>query len=462
MKLPVDFENRMKDMLGSEYEAFIDSYDQDKKIGLRVNELKISLEEFEKVVPFEITKVPWCKTGYVIESFEEKPGRYALHDAGAYYMQEPSAMSVAASVAPKPGSKVLDLCAAPGGKSSQLASFLKNEGLLVSNEINLTRAKILSSNIERMGVRNCVVLNETPDRLANVFEEYFDVVVVDAPCSGEGMFRKDQTAIEEWSLENVEMCAKRQEEILDEAVKMVAPGGVLAYSTCTFAPAENENQIANLITKYPEFKILEVPNFSYFEKGKPEWIYLDIDSTIKEEITKSARLWPHKINGEGHFVCILQKDEDLLRERKDKQKKGNNKQLEKVIGDFSKTTLKNFKIPTDRIVQVEDRLYLKPEALDINLNKLHIIRMGLEIGEVKKDRLEPSHSLVMALKPDEVQRVVMIDEEEALKYRHGEEIRKDIPNGWVLICVNGVSLGWGKAVNQVIKNHYPKGLRIKY
>ncbi|MCQ2542813.1 MAG: RsmF rRNA methyltransferase first C-terminal domain-containing protein [Lachnospiraceae bacterium] len=462
MKLPVEFENRMKEMLGSEYEEFIKSYDENKKTALRVNELKISVSDFEKIAPFKMLPVLWCKTGFCVEESEEKPGRYALHDAGAYYMQEPSAMSVAACVAPEPGMKVLDLCAAPGGKSSQLASFLQNEGLLVSNEINAQRARILSSNIERMGIRNCVVLNETPDRLSKVFEEYFDVVVVDAPCSGEGMFRKDQVAIDEWSLENVEMCANRQEEILEEAVKMVAPGGRLAYSTCTFAPAENENQIARLLSEYPEFSIEEVENFCHFDNGRPEWISDDVSDDIKASLTKSARLWPHKIEGEGHFVCILKKDGFLEDEnRKEKPLKAN-KSTEKLIKEFEKQNLKDINIEAGRVVQVEDRLYLKPEALNINLNKLHIIRMGLEIGEIKKERLEPSHALAMALRPEEVIRFIDINEEDALKYRHGEEIRADVPNGWTLVCVNGVSLGWGKAVNQVIKNHYPKGLRIKY
>lgn len=462
MKLPVEFENRMKEMLGSEYDDFIKSYDEDKKIGLRVNELKLSVEEFEKIAPFTISPVSWCKTGFKVEESEEKPGRYALHDAGAYYMQEPSAMSVAASVAPKPGMKVLDLCAAPGGKSSQLASFLQNQGLLVSNEINAQRARILSSNIERMGVRNCVVLNETPDRLSKVFEDYFDVVVVDAPCSGEGMFRKDQVAVEEWSLENVEMCARRQEEILSEAVKMVAPGGLLAYSTCTFAPLENENQIAGLLANYPEFSIEEFDNLKFFEPGRPEWITRDVSEEIKESLKKSARLWPHKIDGEGHFLCLLRRNEVSECEAPKEKPAKPNKQLEKLIKEFEKNNLRDFSIDTGRLVQVEDRIYLKPEALNVNLSKLHIIRMGLEIGEIKKDRLEPSHSLAMALKPGEVKRFVSVNEEEALKYRHGEEIRVESDNGWTLVCIENVSIGWGKAVNQTLKNHYPKGLRIKY
>ncbi|MBO4776429.1 MAG: RsmB/NOP family class I SAM-dependent RNA methyltransferase, partial [Lachnospiraceae bacterium] len=306
--LPVEFENRMKEMLGAEYDEFRASYDDKKKTGIRVNTLKIKPEDFLKVFPGELTKVPWCDTGFMAAG-DEKFGRNALHDAGAFYMQEPSAMAVAAGIAEKvdlKGLKVLDLCAAPGGKSTQLASYMANEGLLVSNEINRDRANILSSNIERCGIRNCVVLNETPDRIADAFEEYFDVVVVDAPCSGEGMFRKDETAVKEWSLENVKMCAERQEDILREAVKTVAPGGYIVYSTCTFAPAEDEEQIIRFLKTYPEFEVTEVPEFKYFDTGRKEWLSKDL-SDEGDSLKKCARLGPHKIDGEGHFMCILKR-----------------------------------------------------------------------------------------------------------------------------------------------------------
>ena len=333
ISLPIEFENRMKDMLGSEYDELLKSYEDTKKVGIRVNTLKNSVEEFKKSFPYDLREVKWCDTGFIADG-DEKYGRLALHDAGAFYMQEPSAMSVVSavlSVKDIRGLKVLDLCAAPGGKSTQLAAAMQGEGLLISNEINRDRALILSSNIERMGVKNAVVLNETPDRIADVFEEYFDVIVVDAPCSGEGMFRKDDTAITEWSPDNVKMCAERQKDILDAVVTTLKPGGILAYSTCTFAPEEDEIQIANLLEQYPEFELIDVPVFAHFDKGHAEWLDKEYSPEIRGSIKKCARLWPHKIEGEGHFVCVLKKagEPDTAFEKSGKKKEKSNNQTDR-------------------------------------------------------------------------------------------------------------------------------------
>ena len=465
--LPVEFENRMKEMLGAEYDEFRASYDDKKKTGIRVNTLKIKTEDLIKVFPGELIKVPWCDKGFMAAG-DEKFGRSALHDAGAFYMQEPSAMAVAAGIAEKvdlKGKRVLDLCAAPGGKSTQLASYMENEGVLVSNEINRDRANILSSNIERCGIRNCVVLNETPDRIADAFEEYFDVVVVDAPCSGEGMFRKDETAVKEWSLENVAMCAKRQEDILREAVKTVAPGGYIVYSTCTFAPSEDEEQIIRFLKNYPEFEVTEVPEFKYFDTGRKEWLSKDL-SDDKESLKKCARLWPHKIDGEGHFMCILKRAGERAEEKENGKKKKNDDRADKkacmLIESFIKENLKDFGFDKDRTVCFKDAVYLLPEGFDKNLKGLKVIRPGIYLGDIKKERFEPSHSLAMLLSVNEVKRSIELDDEEALRFRHGEELKKDCENGWTLVCFKEVSLGWCKAVNGSLKNHYPKGLRIMY
>ena len=470
ISLPIEFENRMKDMLGSEYDELLKSYEDTKKVGIRVNTLKNSVEEFKKSFPYDLREVKWCDTGFIADG-DEKYGRLALHDAGAFYMQEPSAMSVVSavlSVKDIRGLKVLDLCAAPGGKSTQLAAAMQGEGLLISNEINRDRALILSSNIERMGVKNAVVLNETPDRIADAFEEYFDVIVVDAPCSGEGMFRKDDTAITEWSSDNVKMCAERQRDILDAVVTTLNPGGILAYSTCTFAPEEDEIQIANLLEQYPEFELIDVPVFAHFVKGHAEWLDKEYSPEIRESIKKCARLWPHKIEGEGHFVCVLKKigEPDTAFEKSGKKKEKSNNQTDRksfeIINEFFSNNAKDFTLKREDTVILSEYAYLLPAGFDKDLKKLKVIRSGPQLVMIKKDRFEPSHSLAMALRKDEAVRCIELDEDEALKYRHGEEIRKDCDNGWTLVCVNGVSLGWGKAVNGVIKNHYPKGLRIKF
>ena len=479
IKLPEEFESRMKEMLGDEYEDFRASYDEKKKTGIRVNTLKESVEDFKRIFPYELSPVKWCDTGFEAVT-DEKYGRSALHDAGAFYMQEPSAMAVAASLAgicDLKGKRVLDFCAAPGGKSTQLASYMQGEGILVSNEINRDRANILSSNIERCGVKNAVVLNETPEKIAQSFEEFFDVVVVDAPCSGEGMFRKDETAVKEWSEDNVKMCAKRQKDILYESVKTVAENGYLVYSTCTFAPAEDEEQIIDLLQRYPEFEAVSVPGFKYFDCGHREWLESSADESI---IKKCARLWPHKIDGEGHFICILKRAGknsagDFTESISDKSARKNkssdknpNKELRvdrksaETIASFMRENLKDFEFDRDRTVCFKDSVYLLPEGFNKDLKGLKVIRPGIHLGDIKKDRFEPSHSLAMALSKDMARRAVELDEDEALKFRHGEELKKDCENGWTLVCVGGVSLGWCKAVNGSLKNHYPKGLRIKF
>ena len=483
INLPEEFENRMKKMLGGEYSEFIDALGENKKIGIRVNALKTDVEPFLKSFPFELKNVGWCKTGF--EALDnEKYGRLPLHDAGAFYMQEPSAMAVVSaveSVTDIKGKKVLDLCAAPGGKSTQLAALMQGEGILVSNEINRERAQILSSNIERCGVKNCVVLNETTQKIAENFEEYFDVIVVDAPCSGEGMFRKDDTAISEWSSANVKMCAERQKEILSEAHKTLKPGGILVYSTCTFAPDEDEIQIAEFISEHEEYEILEVPVFKYFDHGHSEWLEKDYPSEIKESIVRCARLWPHKIDGEGHFICVLQKGSNSEQNEIDKESFGNsndgkrNKKFKKnqnsykadkktreIAADFIKQNLENFDYLSEDLLNVSDYIYLQPKGFDVNLDRLKVVRNGIQLGIVKKDRFEPSHSLAMALSKEQVKRSVELDADEALKFRHGEELKKDLENGWTVVLTEGISLGWCKAVNGSLKNHYPKGLRIMY
>ncbi len=467
IKLPEDFEKRMKKMLGGEYEDFLASYDEKKKTGIRVNAVKISPKDFTEVFPYNLLPVKWCGTGFEAPS-DEKYGRNALHDAGAFYMQEPSAMAVAEAVSQAvdlKGLKVLDLCAAPGGKSTQLASFMQNGGLLVSNEINRERCNILSSNIERSGIRNCVVLNETPDRIAERFEEFFDVVVVDAPCSGEGMFRKDDTAVSMWSIDNVKMCAKRQEEILDEAVKTVAPGGILAYSTCTFAPDEDEDQIIGFLEKNPDFEVLDIPLFKYFEPGRKEWLSAGLEDR-NDVLKKCARLWPHKIDGEGHFICIMkradEKPNDSFSKKKNKNESRADRKTTALIEEFVADNLKSFEFDKNRTICFKDAVYLLPEGFDLRLDGLKIIRAGIHLGDIKKDRFEPSHSLAMVLLPNEVQRSVSLNDDEALLFRHGDEIKKECENGWALVLYKGVSLGWCKAVNNSLKNHYPKGLRIRY
>ncbi len=454
MNLPQEFTIRMQGLMGEEYDAFISSYTQEPLGALRANTLKINYDDFAGKMPFTLTEVPWCPTGFYYKK-DERPGKHPYHEMGLYYMQEPSAMSVAELADVKPGEKVLDLCAAPGGKSTQLADKMQGEGLLISNEIHPARCKILSQNIERMGITNAVVTNETPQGLASRFINFFDCIVVDAPCSGEGMFRKDEEAVRQWSPENVKMCAERQDEILDEAVKMLRSGGRIVYSTCTFAPAEDEECVSRFLERHPDFTVEKGNAYDSFASGKPEWAAGD------ERVRDTHRLWPHKIKGEGHFAALLvHKGEPVPYEvltTKKKTVKALDKEKEQLYTDFINETL--IKEPTGEKILFGDALYLMKEEL--NLKGLKVLRPGLHMGTFEKKRFEPSHSLALALKAKDVKRSFEIstNEGEAERYLRGESFVTTGAKGWTLVCVDGYSAGWGKVSNGMLKNHYPKGLR---
>lgn len=449
------FKERMRPLLGSAFEDFIGTYDRPAQGGLRVNTLKISKEEFLSGSSFSLLPVAWAEEGFYYDA-ADRPGKHVCHEMGLYYMQEPSAMSVAAYAQVQPGEFVLDLCAAPGGKSTQLAAALQGSGLLVSNEIHPARCRILSQNIERMGVRNAVVTNETPDALARLYFQAFDCVVVDAPCSGEGMFRKDEEAVRQWSVENVEMCAQRQQEILREAVKMVRPGGRLIYSTCTFEPAENEEIVAWLLREYPDFT-----------PGAP----VPVGGITPGSVAGTLRLWPHLLQGEGHFVAVLHKKGESERNtpehfgrtfgRIGKKNKPDAQRL--ALWDafaeeiFEEKDMYGSSRMKDRLVLFGEQLYLLP--CGVCLEGCKVLRAGLHLGTFEKKRFEPSHSLALALRKAEVRNTVALTVEEAQRYIKGETMREEGPKGWTLVTCDGYPVGWGKRSNDCVKNHYPKGLR---
>ncbi len=430
MQPPVEFLERMKKELGENYAEFLKSYDFPPEKAIRVNTLKISPEEFEKISPLHLDgKVEWEERGYYIKE-TDGAGRTVEHAAGLYYVQEPSAMSPVPKLDVKKGDRVLDLCAAPGGKSTQIAAYLQGEGLLVSNEPDFKRCLILESNIERMGARNCVVTFSKPKTLAGYFGGYFDKILVDAPCSGEGMFKKEENAQNEWSLENVETCARRQREILGEAYKMLAGGGRMVYSTCTFSRQEDEEVIENFLSAHPDIKLLEM-----------------------------RKLLPHEVRGEGHFYAVMQKTEGGRTELKPAPYKCE-KLYEKLYREWESGALK-IKIPI--LYQRGTCLYglfaemnVPPLSCDVVVRKA-----GVYLGRPSADnkRFEISHTLAMCLKKDEAE-CVEVDRNTALKYLRGLTFECDSPNGWRLVTYSGYPLGWCKVVNGTAKNHLPKGLRI--
>lgn len=430
--LPEKFiENMKKQLPENEWEAFFACYEKTPYKGVRLNPLKGGVYALKGLLPFLGEPIPWEENGFYTQA--EKLGGSPFHFAGAFYSQEPSAMSAAPLLDVQPGERVLDLCSAPGGKGTQLACKMQGEGLIVLNEPISSRAKILSQNVERMGIKNAVVTNEYPADLARKFQGYFDKILVDAPCSGEGMFRKNaDEALSEWSEENVALCAKRQTEILECATQMLKEGGRLVYSTCTFALAEDEGQVQAYLQSHPEMKLL-----------------------------KQEKLYPHKVQGEGHFVALFEKESKTAEwdSRIKEAKASVTSSGEKAYREFEKTFF-HAKFAR-RLYEINGVLYELPQGV-FDWKGLQVLRVGVRLGEVKNGRFEPSHSLAMCVQKSECKNVVDLTEEDSRlqKYLRGETFEDEsVKNGWCVVCIHGLPLGLGKAVNGIVKNHLPKGIR---
>ena len=448
MKLPEKFLDRMRDMLGDEFPAYLESSSAPRQYGLRVNELKISPEEFERTAPFPVKRIPWIPDGFFYGE-GAFPSRHPYYAAGLYYLQEPSAMTPASRLPVSPGQRVLDLCAAPGGKATELAARLRGQGLLVANDISTSRARALLRNLEMMGAANCFVANETPGRLAEVFPEYFDRILVDAPCSGEGMFRKDESTAAAWSPEKVETCAAAQKQILESAAAMLKPGGMLLYSTCTFAPAENEENVAWFLEHFPEFRLEPAEGYAGFSPGRPEW------GGGRPELGRCVRIWPHKMEGEGHFLALFRKTGEA--ERREPRVQKLRKPDPESMG-YLKEFLKagGAQLPMDRVEARGGRAYLVPELPEA-VRGVSFLRNGLYLGEFKKGRFEPSQPFAMSLgREDWGERVSLSPGDPRLeKYLRGETVPVETGgSGWKLVCVDDFSLGWGKLSKGVLKNKY--------
>ena len=453
MNLPVKFEERMREMLGKEYGAFYDAFQNAPVFsGIRINTAKRGameavISEFGKLEP-----VLWCSDGFYADK-SKISGNHPYHLAGLLYFQEPSAMSAVEALPISEGDYVLDLCAAPGGKSTQAGAKLNGSGLLVANELIKKRADILSENIERMGIKNAVVTNETPQRLSEKYPEFFDKIIVDAPCSGEGMFRKEPQAVDEWSIEHTVSCGIRQKNILDCAVKMLKDGGYLVYSTCTFSPEENEKIAAYLIAAHG----LELcdTGLNALDSGRTEWSGTNID------MTKTRRIFPQNQKGEGHFVALFKKKGELKPHRELQKKPSKNTALESAVclyRQFEKETL-NIRLDGD-FVLFSDNLYLKPQGIDID--KVRVVRCGLHLGVCKKNRFEPSHALALALTEEDFKNTVNFaaDSADLKRYLTGDVIECG-KTGWTAVFADGFPIGWGKASGGIMKNHFPKYLRLK-
>lgn len=439
MELPLDFVKRMKGMLGEEYNDFEKAFCENESFSaMRLNTLKDIPKELSDIAE-KLEKVPWCDCGYYVGK-DTINGKSAFHVSGLLYFQEPSAMSAVAALGIEKGDFVLDLCAAPGGKATYAAQVLGGTGLLVANEIVKKRSAILSENIERMGIKNAVVTNETPARLSEKYPEFFDKIIVDAPCSGEGMFRKEPKALTEWSIEHTQSCAVRQKLIIDSALKMLAPGGRLIYSTCTFAPCENEG-VAEYIMDMPDMRLVPI-DMPYFSGANGKWIGSDKD------FSGAKRIFPHKNKGEGHFLALFEKSG----EKCTKKSVERITEPDKSYREFEKEYL-NIHL-SGNFVSFAENLYLLPQGIDID--KVKVERAGLYLGQCKKGRFEPSHALALALGKDEIKNTYETATPE--KYLKGETLISDIP-GWCAVTYCGAILGWAKGSQGTLKNKFPKQLR---
>ena len=498
MNLPAEFEKRMQRLLGEEYPDFLHCYEKEKKQGLRVNTGKISVEEFLSLTPFQLTPIPWVKNGFFYRE-EDQVTKHPHYYAGLYYIQEPSAMVPASRLPVEPGDRVLDLCAAPGGKATELGARLAGEGLLVANDVSVSRARGLQKNLELFGIANALVTAETPGKLLEKFGCSFDKILVDAPCSGEGMFRKDPSLIRSWEERGPEYYAPLQKEILSCAVQMVKPGGQILYSTCTFSPEEDEEVILQILREYPELVMEQAEGYEGFCTG-----ILPVEDCRETGFDKKKciRIWPHKMEGEGHFTVLLRKnpqgDEasgnapgvlaaawpdvphpstdracDPDRRKKGTPVKRNRKEpaccaascklpaeAERFLEKLSLPCLKR-----GRFFQNKEELFLLPE--DLSLPGLRYLRTGLYLGTVKRDRFEPSQALAMALKKQQYKNVLDLPWEHPAvnRYLKGETLELEETQacqpGWVLVCCDGYPLGWGKCVNGTIRNKYQPGWRMQ-
>ena len=457
MEFPVSFTEKMKAILGDEYEDFLKGYDRTRHYGLRVNRTKITAEQFERMSMYDLTPVPWIDNAFEYED-SVSPAKHPYYFAGMYYLQEPSAMTPANLLTIEPGDRVLDLCAAPGGKATELGAKLNHTGLLVANDISNSRAKALLKNIELFGIPNVLVTSEPPEKLAEKFPGFFDKILIDAPCSGEGMFRKNPGMMKDWETYGPKHYSDLQRSIVPHALRMLKPGGMLLYSTCTFSPEENEGSVKFMLDLDPDLEVVDIPNrYEGFAPGRPELIE---DGT--EDLKKCVRIWPHKMNGEGHFIALLRKREKA-EETVKKAKPRKEKALPALLEEFMKDC--SYPVNGSDIEIQEDRVYLMPEGIK-GIKGLRFLRSGLLLGTLTKDRFEPSQAFAMVLKKEQYKATIDLSsiDHRVIRYLKGETIEvDDLPlkrqKGWQLVCVDGFPLGWGKLVNGSLRNKYLPGWR---
>lgn len=466
--LPLPFLERMKEMLRDDYDAFLKSYENPRTYGLRVNTAKLSCQEFEALSPFKLQPIPWISNGYFYNE-ENRPARCPYYQAGLYYLQEPSAMTPASRLPIEPGDFVLDLCAAPGGKATALGAALNDTGFLLANDISTSRARALLRNLELFGIKNMLVTDEKPAKLAQRFPSFFNKILLDAPCSGEGMFRKEEALARDWTPEKSAELSDIQKDLVLKAADMLRPGGMLLYSTCTFAPCEDEEVVAYLLSERPDMELIEMPGYEGFSAGRPKFAgaAAAFDS---EELRKCVRIFPHKMDGEGHFLALFRKKGDSLppvfRSLEKGPDKNTRKWLDEFFAEIGLKTLGGQEFDWNRVEVRKDKVYYQlPFPLD--LRGISFLRNGLYLGDLKKNRFEPSQPLALALHKGDIEATISlsVSDERITRYLKGETLNIEPDEaahkkGWHLLCADGYPVGFGKLVNGILKNKYPAGWRV--
>lgn len=458
MYLPNAFEEKMKALLKEEYADYLSCFDEGRHYGLRVNTNKITVEEFLRIAPWELEPIPWIHNGFYYNGEDVQPSKHPYYFAGLYYLQEPSAMTPADRLPVRPGDRVLDVCAAPGGKATELGARLLGEGVLIANDLSNSRAKGLLKNLELFGIGNMLVLSEEPGKLAEYFPEYFDKILIDAPCSGEGMFRKDKKMVRAWEEHGPLYFSKIQRSILTQAAAMLKKGGMLLYSTCTFDPSENEQTVEYLLSRYPEFTLCDIKPYDGFAEGMPA-----VSEGGNPDLSRTVRIFPHRMKGEGHYLALLKKGggQEVLPAGPSKSARENT--LPKELLAFWQDV--GWELRPNRLDIHGERVYYMPEGLP-DMKGIRFLRSGLLLGELKKNRFEPSQALAMCLKKEDYAKCLdfPVSDGRVIKYLKGDTLAvedrvSEKDKGWYLICVDGYPLGFGKLSNQTLKNKYLPGWR---
>jgi len=453
--IPAAFLERMRALLGPEFPAFRDALEEPAPTGLRANTLKVAPEALRTLTRWHLEPIPWCPEGFWLEEPDARAGKHPYHWAGLYYLQEPSAMAAVEALSPQPGERILDLCAAPGGKATQIAARLQGRGLLVANDPVWSRAGILAENLARFGARNILVACESPDRLAPPLAGFFDRVLVDAPCSEEGMFRRSHEARLAWSPKTVAGCARRQLLILNHAAEMVAAGGILVYSTCTFSPEENEDVVARFLLAHPNYELIPAHVPGVAERGRREWCSVPDASHLPLE--HAARLWPHRVRGDGHFIAVMRRtDEPGPPPRRAAARE--DPAAARAFRDFTAEALAQDL--TGTVIRDGNRAFLAADGTPA-LAGLRVLWPGWHLGQLRESRLVPSHALALGLAMTDARRRLSLppDGEDTARYLRGEPLAAPGDPGWVLVGAGEFPLGWGFRVGDTVKNHYPRHLR---